>query len=142
MKTMTLRDELSKIYDKHQTLTPELVVKEASNPTHPLHSRFDWDDSIAACKWRLEQAGQLLRVVKLDPDPARPDNLRAFVAIKGENTPKSEYIPTEKALADPTSRAILLQQMKRDWEIFKGRWQHMAEFAEMIRDSQNGKVDR
>lgn len=44
-------------------LTPEEVVSTAQNPEHPLHPYFDWDDSVAASKWRLEQARGLIRSV-------------------------------------------------------------------------------
>lgn len=45
-------------------LTREGVVDAARSPYSPLHSHFDWDDSIAGHRWRLQQAGQLIRVLK------------------------------------------------------------------------------
>lgn len=32
------------------------VVDRASDPANPLHRYFEWDDTVAARKWRLEQA--------------------------------------------------------------------------------------
>jgi len=126
-----LRDHLQAIRDEHGTLTPALVVDLARDPEHPLHSRFEWDDSVAAEKWRLEQAGQLLRVT-YKPIPGKPRDLRAFSAVKGEDTPTSEYMPTEEVLANPFTRELLLKQLKRDWQTFKRRYDHMAEFAAFI----------
>jgi len=134
-----LRDHLQAIRDEHGTLTPALVVDVASDPEHPLHSRFEWDDTVAAHKWRLEQAGQLLRVT-YRPDPEKPRDMRAFVAARGENAPTSEYIPTEEALSDPLTAALVLRQMKRDWQIFKRRYDHMAEFANFIRSEIQGEA--
>lgn len=43
-------------------ITPEAVVEDARDPESPLHDEFEWDDSVAAEKYRLEQARRLLRV--------------------------------------------------------------------------------
>ena len=130
---------LNAIRDEHGALTPQLVVDVARDPEHPLHSRFEWDDTIAAEKWRLEQAGQLLRVT-MRVDLRRPTDLRAFTAVRGENAPTSEYIPTTEALANPFTRELVLRQMKRDWQTFKRRYDHMAEFATFIADQIEGKA--
>lgn len=132
MSTTSLLAELTAIRDEHGQLTPALVVDAARNPEHPLHTRFEWDDTLAAEQWRLEQAGQLLRIVKLPPEEGRPRDLRAFVAIKGKDSHRSDYVPTEVALSDPLSRAIVLRAMKREWQTFRRRYDHMAEFAAFI----------
>lgn len=135
----TLREHLQAIHDQFGSLTPELVVETASDPKHPLHDRFDWDDTVAAQKWRLEQAGQLLRVT-YRPDPTKPTDLRAFVAVKGEDSHRADYIPTETAMADPFTRQLVLRAMDREWKAFKRRYQHMAEFADLIRRDIEGKA--
>lgn len=132
MSTTSLLTELTAIRDEHGQLTPALVVDAARNPEHPLHSRFEWDDTLAAEQWRLEQAGQLLRIVKLPPEEGRPRDLRAFVAIKGKDSHRSDYVPTEVALSDPLSRDIVLRAMKREWQTFRRRYDHMVEFAAFI----------
>lgn len=132
-----LRHHLQAIRDEHGTLTPALVVDTARNPEHPLHSRFEWDDRIAGEAHRLTQAGQLLRVT-FRPDPSKPRDLRAFVAVKGEDTPTSDYVPTQEALADPFTRELVLRSMKRDWQTFQRRYKHMSEFAEFIRQQAEG----
>lgn len=126
-----LRAHLQAIRDEHGTLTPALVVDTARDPEHPLHSRFEWDDTVAAERWRLEQAGHLLRVT-YRPMPGKPRELRAFVALRGEDTPTSDYVPTEEALANPFTRELLLRSMKRDWQTFQRRYKHMSEFASFV----------
>lgn len=131
---MSLVDDLNAIRDERGTLTPETVVEAASAPEHPLHNRFDWDDTAAAHKWRLTQAGELLRVT-FRPDQQRPDELRAFMAVRGEHSPRSEYVPTSEAMSDPFTRELLLRQMKRDWLTFKARYERMDEFADLFREA-------
>jgi len=128
---------LNKIREEHGLLTPRLLVDLARDEKHPLHTRFEWDDSAAAEKWRLEQAGQLLRVT-FKPAPGRPAELRAFIAKRGEDTLRSEYVPIEEAYADPLLREMSLRAMKRDWRAFESRYKHHAEFAEFIRSQVEG----
>lgn len=130
--TGTLLDQLKAVHDQHGRLTPVLVVDTARDPAHPLHARFEWNDTVAGEKYRLEQASQLLRVVKLPDDPTRPKDLRAFVAVKGKDTHRADYVPTEVCLADPMLRRIVLADMEREWRIFRRRYEHMAEFAALI----------
>ena len=127
-----LRDHLLAIRDQHGALTPVLIVEAASDPEHPLHSRFDWDDTSAGHKYRLEQAGTLLRVVPLPKSPSQPHDLRAFVAVKGKDSHRADYIPTETAMADDFTRRLVLADMEREWKSLKRRYQHMAEFAQLV----------
>jgi hypothetical protein len=125
-----LRDVLMEIRAKRGTLTPAVVVEEAADPMHPLHHRFEWDDTEAAIKYRLIQAQQLLRVrYKADAGDDRAD-LRAFwVTRDAEGHPTSTYEPLEEVIQDPFQRDLLLRQMRRDWQSFKKRYQHMQEFV-------------
>jgi hypothetical protein len=131
-----LRDVLLEIRAKRGTLTPAVVVEEASDPMHPLHHRFEWDDTEAAIKYRLLQAQQLLRVrYKADAGDDRTD-LRAFWVTRGaDGKPTSAYEPIEEVVQDPFQRELMLLQMRRDWQSFKKRYQHMVEFTnEVLRD--------
>jgi hypothetical protein len=58
------RQALLELEDEHGRLTPELVVKAAAAPDHPLHSEFEWNDSVAAQRFRLAQARTLIRSVR------------------------------------------------------------------------------
>lgn len=131
-----LRQILMTIHDEAGELTPGLVVDAARAEDHPLHNRFNWDDTTAAECWRRAQAGDLIRSVRIKyaDTPKGPKHLRAFVAIKGEESHQSSYEPTETAMADPFIRALILRDMNREWRSFRKRYEHMAEFASMIRN--------
>lgn len=131
MSATDLRSILTAVREEHGTLTPRLLVDIARDPEHPLHHRFEWDDSKAAEKWRLEQAGQLLRVTYA-PLPGKPRDMRAFMAVRGDDSPTSEYVPTGEALADEFTRTLLLRQFDREWKAFKRRYSDLREFADLI----------
>ncbi len=63
-KAAVVDREVQRLNGKGVVVTPERLLQEASNPRNPLHRYFEWDDSRAAHKWRLEQARQMLMASK------------------------------------------------------------------------------
>jgi hypothetical protein len=128
-----LRTELLKIREKRGILTPRVVLEEASDEDHPLHHRFTWEDSEAADRWRLHEASQLLRVTFRASLGGRPSDLRAFWVKNGDEVhPESHYVPLEEIVLDPIARTVMLQQMRREWQRFKARYEMHQEFFQMI----------
>lgn len=129
---MSLRDQLQSIYDRHQKLTPELVVDDARDPQHPLHTRFEWDDTVAGEKWRHQQAHELITSVKVtySNPTGKPREIRQFHAIRKENG--HVYEPVENVLRDDVMTKILLADMEREWRALKKRYDQFAEFRNMV----------
>ena len=131
---MDLRDQLQKLYDANQRLTPALVLAEATDPDSPLHALFEWNDSEAAERWRLHQARELIRSVRVvyreadDQDPAK--SVRAWHAIRTEQG--YVYEPAERVALDPFQRRLLLSDMEREWQQLKRRWADFDEFWKML----------
>lgn len=132
---MNLRDQLLAIREKHGRLDPHLVIEEAREETHPLHSRFEWDDSVAGEAWRRSQAHELIRSVRLvyreatEQEAAR--SVRAFHAVRREDG--HTYEPAEKVIEDPFTKRLVLADMEREWKALKRRYETFAEFADMVR---------
>lgn len=139
----TLRDHLQSIYDQKGKLTPALVLDEARDPNHPLHHRFQWDDSKAAEAYRLQQARDLIRSVRVTYREATEKEqsraVRGFVAPRSPDKP-NEYIPVEEALADPLTRKLLLKQMERQWQDMKRQYGHMVEFWQLLKPDVDDKT--
>lgn len=55
-KQLTIDNALGELLKTHKTVTVDLVIQEATKKDHPLHDLFEWDDSIAADKFRKMQA--------------------------------------------------------------------------------------
>jgi hypothetical protein len=132
---MSLRDQLQKVYDEHGMLTPKLVVDLARDPDHELHSRFEWDDSVAAEKYRQEQARDLIRKVRVvyreGDEKNPPQTIRAYHSVPDGDG--YAYRSTDEVVHDPLLTKMLLAQMERDWKDLHRRWAHMGEFIEMVR---------
>ena len=136
-----LKDELMAIRAEHGQLTAALIVETAQDEDHPLHHRFEWDDSVAGRKYRLIQAKQLIRVVKetyIDRQ-GNPDDVRFFHAIPREDA--MVYEPLPEIIADDLATKILLSSMEREWRSLRKRYEKFTEFRSMvIRDLGEGEA--
>lgn len=133
--SMDLRGQLQAVYDQHAKLTPDLVVDVARDPEHPLHGRFEWDDSVAGDAWRRHQARELIRSVKVVYRKAEADkperSVRAFHAVRREDGHTFE--PVEKVAEDPFTRKLVLADMEREWKQLHQRYGEFEEFLSMVR---------
>lgn len=134
----SLRDQLLAIRSEAGRLTPQIVVDAARPDAHPLHSKFEWDDSLAAEAHRRSQAADLIRSVRVTYLPvdegSAPGSVRAFHATTRVDSDEvvHAYDPVEDILDDPLQRAILLKDMERDWKALRKRWESFKEFWEAV----------
>ncbi len=132
---MSLQDELSVIRADHGKLTPKIVLDEARDKAHPLHTRFEWVDTSAAERWRLEQAHALITSVKVIYKKGRqPRTVRAFHAIRGDDTNSFVYEPVEEVAASDFLTQLVRRDMQRGWKQLKARYGHFDDFVAMIRE--------
>jgi hypothetical protein len=129
----TLQDELEAVRARHGRLTAENLLGEARDPEHPLHPRFAWDDSVAAERWRLEQARQLIRSFRVRYTAGeRPKTVRGYIAVPQADSPQHSYEPVGDVVEDSFKRKLVLQQMEREWRTLRARYEDFAEFADMV----------
>ena len=121
--------ELARLQAQNQGLTPQAVVEAAKNPASPLHGGFEWDDSVAAEQYRLDQARYLLRMlVIVEGRPSNP--IRAYVSIRQADGPTYEDIAT--VLLDENLRKQALVQAYRDLEAFRRKYKDLSELADVL----------
>lgn len=58
----------------HKTITVDMVLAEAAKPAHPLHDLFEWDNTIAAEKFRKMQGYALILSSKFTVQLVQQDN--------------------------------------------------------------------
>lgn len=132
----SLRDTLQAIYDERGALTPRVVVDAAADEDHPLHDRLEWDDAIAGDRYRLVQAQEMIRSVRVvyrkPTGKSRDDGtVRYWHAIRGEDG--YSYEPADVVANDPVLTQILMMDMKREWKSLQARYGAFAEFVQMVR---------
>ncbi len=110
-------------------LTPKNVVDEARPEDSPLHPEFEWDDAIAAEKWREKQAQLLIiHIVKIDEPEPSSTPIKAFhVTVE-----KSHYEPIDIILKDEMKRNVLLENAKRELISFKKKYHTLSELSNVF----------
>lgn len=121
---------LAEIGERHGgKLTPTDIVKEATDPEHLLHGCFEWRDAVAAKQYRLGQARQIVRSIRVvDEADSREEPARAFISITlpGEGT---SYRPLAAVRSSVDLQVAALKAAERDLVIFERRHREVMSIA-------------
>jgi len=109
-------------------LTAEAIVEYAKDKSTALHSQFDWDDTEAARKWRLEQAARIIRlqvtVIGQDQKP-----VRAFVSLTTDRRTGIGYREIHDVLKDPDLAAQMLEDALEDLNATRRKYGTLKQLA-------------
>ena len=111
-------------------VTAREILDAARSEESPIHAAFCWDDGEAAEKWRLRQAGEMLRcLVRIVPvAPNRTAPVRAFVSIENGNSRRG-YVSVDVAMADDDMRGQLLQRALDEAKHWRDQYQRLQELT-------------
>lgn len=132
-----VRREIEAIEAARGQLIPEDVVEEATSRTSPLHGYFEWNNRVAGHEYRLIQARDLIRSVKVEvvtPD----DNYKVrqwHSASRAGHSSKVGYVSNEEVVSDPRYVAALERQMQRDLLALRRRYNHLLQFWQILTDT-------
>lgn len=140
-----IREELAEIIEKNNgTMTPEQVVEYAKkNKDSELHAQFDWNDTVAAKKYRLEQARHIIRLNVVVIDRGRTLSTcgvdlksegvrtRKLVSLTSERKAdgKTVYRQIEQVLDDKALRAQMLADALAEASAFMRKYRALAELS-------------
>lgn len=136
-KTKTAASAIKALAEKHGAITAEIVLEEAKKKTSPLHSHFDWNDTTAARRFRLIQAAELIRKIKVEYLVAENQTVRvrAFHNVtEDDDEPNSKgvFVGLDTALTVDSYRDQLLANCKRDMQAFKAKYAALSEVSSVI----------
>lgn len=150
--------ELYRIKTKHKRLDQELVLEAARSPRSKLHRFFEWDDTAAANKWRLRQAADLIRSVKIEVTNKKTKQTRAvrvFVSVPEESGSqgggtKRSYEMIDDVMNDPRTRQqylrgfiVRMEQLQADFSFLKEAEPVFRELTKLKRKmSRNGATKK
>lgn len=117
-------------------LTPRNLVDVSRPDDAPLHKCFEWDDGIAAERWRETQAAYIIRSVEVEIEK-HSEPTRAFVATITDNT--REYKSIGYVMRRSDSREALLDAAKRELLAFRRKYKNLYELAEVM-DAIDGAI--
>lgn len=125
-------EELERIRVKHNgRLEPEWVVHNAKSPRNPLHDLFEWDDTVAAQNFRVDQARSVIRSVDVVVEEApQMKPTRAFVSVVQERD--RSYTSVQHAMSDDDLRKQLIAQAYAELEAWQKRYAELIELADVF----------
>lgn len=127
-------ERLEEIRVRHNgRLTPTAVVDDARPQDAVLHPAFEWNDKVAAERFREDQARYMLRSIVIvrpaapEQEPTRP--IRAFVSVTRDED--RSYTSIDHAMSDAELREQVVERAWRELLEWKARYQEYRELAEV-----------
>ena len=116
--------ECTRLEHSEGGLTPKTLLDASRSVDAPLHSIFEWDDLIAAEKYREGQAQELIINLRIaiDDGGEEPVKVRAF-----ENKPEghSAYGSIASALTNSEWRDMMLQQAADEAKLYIAKYHNL-----------------
>jgi len=107
-------EELEQIKEK-EVLNPSNIVKRAKNQESILHQYFEWNDTEASEKWRLQQARNITNhVMEVIVIKGTKTEERAFfnVVVKNNENAENIYVSLAEAIKTPNYKKQILKEME------------------------------
>lgn len=109
-------------------ITPEEVLEKAMDENSELHKCFEWNDTVAAHKYRLLQARSVIRMlVKVTEDKDEPPT--RVLHISSET---GVYQPTVYFQRNEDEYKILLNKAYAELQSFKQRYKSLSELEPVM----------
>jgi hypothetical protein len=109
-----------------ESATPRQIVDRARDESSELHKCFEWNDSIAAEKYRLSQARKIVEVLVIQRLPDAPkDAPEIRIFHKTEST--GGYKPINRIVQDNDEYQKLLQRAFAEFHALKIKYQNLQE---------------
>ena len=108
--------------------TPMEVLEKAKDETTELHKCFEWNDSIAAEKYRLEQAKDIIRMLVYEKETKE----QAAVRYYAKTETKHVYQPTKQFLVQEDEYQGLLRRALAELEAFKNKYHTLTELESIF----------
>ena len=109
-------------------ISPEEVLEKAKDENSELHKCFEWDDTVAANKYRLQQARQIIQFIVKVPQKENEQPTRVFQISSKKNV----YQPTVFFQRNNDEYQILLERAKVELAKFKKRYQMLSELEQVM----------
>lgn len=128
----TAGKQFEKIIKREGALTKENVLETARPKNSVLHNCFEWDNDVAAEKYRLHQSGQMIRdIVKVcaaqtDSEPYKC--VRAFINVS-EPMRSAKCLAVETVFSDEKYREIALRNALYELKKIKSTYENLVELS-------------
>jgi hypothetical protein len=129
----TIAEALTQLaYDHGGKVEPKELLNAASDAEHPLHRLFEWDNDVAANKYRLIQARQIIKCVQYEVTTGTLTvDLPMFVrVVNGNELPAAKpgpgYVTLTTAIEHQSFQNHMLDRALNELKAFQARYKNMS----------------
>lgn len=134
MENSPVEKELRAIHSRDGVLTCEAVLEAARPKNSPLHNYFTWEDSRAAERYRLIEAGKLIATVRIEYTPKKAAQVvytPAFIPTGTNSEGKRQYYPVEEVTRNEFLQQKALADARCEMEGTRARYSHLVDLLEL-----------
>lgn len=117
--------------EKTVGLTAKNLLDANRDENAPLHNEFEWNDGIAAEKYRENQARHIIACLCVRAETTtgeQSEPVRAFLKI----TPESEYQSLNVIIQSADSHSALLATARRELKAFQNKYKMLSELKPLF----------
>lgn len=115
-----------------ETATPKQILEKARDEETELHKCFEWDDSIAAEKFRVQQARLLVSFLVIREEKVPEDRPEIRFFYKTDNSRNEGYKQTRLIVRQEDEYKKLLEQAWRELKAFKAKYSCIKELDQIF----------
>ena len=108
-------------------ITPKAILEYAKGINTELHKCFEGDNDIAAEKYRTIQAGNVIRMLYIEPKNEDTPPVRVL-----SRTSDTVYQPTRTFLTNTTEYEDLLKRALSELESFRKKYETLSELEQVF----------
>jgi hypothetical protein len=122
-------DEISSI---GESATPNEILDKARDENTELHKCFEWNDGIAAERWRLHQARQVVCCLVVKETDDSEANSKPAVRMFYKTNSEDGYKPTSFIVQNKSEYERLLQMAFSELKAFQTKYAVLSELEELF----------
>tara|TARA_Y100000310_G_scaffold271175_1_gene285547 strand:- start:8129 stop:8614 length:486 start_codon:yes stop_codon:yes gene_type:complete len=113
-------------------VTPAMVVKDAKDPSSPLHDAFEWDVEVAAYHYQLHQARNLLNHVRYRRETKQePKSIKVYHG-NVETPVGRRYVHQDVIAQNPDYHQQVIQMALQQAKLWQARYSEYQQLAPIL----------
>lgn len=126
--------EMERLESEHGQITANMLLDSARSSESRIHNYFEWNDSIAAEKFRLRQASYFICALAIAEQPS--ENLKVNTPIRAYmnvgTRSNGEFVNTKAAISDESMREIVLKNALEELKRAQSKYRGLSELSEVF----------
>lgn len=126
---------LEGIEERDGKVTKKAFLEESRPEDAPTHSMFEWNDAIAAEKYRMVQSGKIINnlvVTVHSEEREEPITAKALVNVEPEENKHASFISITTAMSSADTAEIVLKHALAELETFENKYRSLKELADVF----------